>query len=205
MAVSSSGNNEPKSTTKITWQPDWRELDLVFGLAVDGAGGSTLLDPAAYASVPRDGIQLADVSVLGSAATDRIYAGVGSTVDAGPGSDELFNIDSQGGNLLVGGIGSDRFFLRPVNDVVIGGQLPHGRSRAWNLSFTALVDQVRDTFLIDSSDPGSGGALQIQDFELGVDDLLVDGVAAEGGWSAIRQQLQTLGITANAAPQLNTP
>ena len=51
MAVSSSGNNEPKSTTKITWQPDWRELDLVFGLAVDGAGGSTLLDPAAYASV----------------------------------------------------------------------------------------------------------------------------------------------------------
>ena len=205
MAVSSSGNNEPKSTTKVTWQPDWRELDLVFGLAVDGAGGSTLLDPAAYASVPRDGIQLADVTVLGSAATDRVYAGVGSTVDVGPGNDELFNTASLGDNLLVGGIGSDLFFLRPVNDVVIGGQLLTGAAGLGLSPFTALVDQVQDTFLIDSSDPGSGGALQIQDFELGVDVLLVDGVAAEGGWSAIRQQLQTLGITANAAPQLNTP
>jgi hypothetical protein len=48
----------------ITWQPGWRELDLVFGMALDGAGGSTPLDPAVYASVPRDGIQLADVTVL---------------------------------------------------------------------------------------------------------------------------------------------
>ena len=113
----------PEATPKISWQSTWRELDLVFGMAVDGAGSSTLLDPATYASVPRDGIQLADVTVLGSAAADRIYAGVGSTVDAGPGSDELFNTDSLGGNRLVGGIGSDRFFLRPVNDVVIGGRL----------------------------------------------------------------------------------
>ncbi|MCT0228898.1 hypothetical protein KQ300_11955 [Synechococcus sp. CS-1331] len=202
MAVSSSGNNEPKSTTKITWQPDWRELDLVFGLAVDGAGGSTLLDPAAYASVPRDGIQLADVTVLGSAVTDRIYAGVGSTVDVGHGSDELFNTDSLGGNILVGGLGSDRFFLRPVHDQVIGGQLLTGAAGLGLSPFTALVDQVRDTFLIDSSDPGSGGALQILDYAPDIDELLIDGVAPSGKWADVKELLRGLNVSINSVPEL---
>jgi phosphodiesterase/alkaline phosphatase D-like protein len=195
----------PETTPAISWQPGWSELDLVFGLAVDAAGRQTLLDPAAFATLPRAGIQLADVTVRGSDAGDRIFAGVGSRIDGAGGSDELFNTDSQGDNLLVGGNDADRFFLRPVNDRVIGGQLLPNAIALGLSAFTALVDQERDTFLIDSSDHGSAGTLQIQDFELGVDGLLVDGVALEGDWSAVRQQLQALGITVNAAPQLGTP
>ena len=187
----------------ITWQPGWRELDLVFGMAVDGAGGSTLLDPAAYASVPREGIQLADVTVLGSAAADRIYAGVGSTVDVGPGSDELFNTDSLGGNRLVGGIGSDRFFLRPVNDVVIGGRLLDDSAFLGLPAVIALGDRELDQFLIDSSDPAGVQPLQILDYEPAIDQLLVDGLAPQGEWSSIRRQLQDINVAINAAPQLN--
>ena len=196
---------EPEATAEISWQPNWRELDLVFGLAVDAAGDQTLLNPADFASLPRGGVQLADVSVLGSEAGDRIFAGVGSLIDGAGGSDELFNTDSQGGNRLVGGEGADTFFLRPIGDQIIGGQWFSGAAAFGLDPFTALVDQERDTFLIDSSDHGSAGTLQIQDFELGVDGLLVDGVALEGDWSAVRQQLQALGITVNAAPQLGTP
>jgi phosphodiesterase/alkaline phosphatase D-like protein len=187
----------------ITWQPGWRELDLVFGMAVDGAGSSTLIDPAAYASVPRDGIQLADVTVQGSAAADRIFAGVGSTVDAGGGSDELFNLESLGSNRLVGGSGADSFFLRPINDVVIGGRLLADPASFGLPAVIALVDRELDKFFIDSSDPAGVESLRILDYEPGIDNLLLDGVAPQGDWSAIRRQLQDLNVAINAAPQLN--
>jgi Ca2+-binding RTX toxin-like protein len=192
-----------QTTALISWQPGWRELDLVIGLAVDAAGTQTLLDPAGFATLPRAGVQLADVAVVASAAGDRIFAGVGSWIDGAGGDDELFNSDSQGSNLLVGGLGADRFFLRPVHDRIIGGELFSGAA-AFGLSpFTALVDRERDTFLIDSSDPGSSGPLQILDFEPGVDVLLVDGVAPGGDWALTRQQLQGLNVAINAAPQLS--
>jgi phosphodiesterase/alkaline phosphatase D-like protein len=193
----------PEATPEISWQSGWRELDLVIGMAVDGEGSSTLLDPAAYASVPRDGIQLADVTVLGSAAADRIYAGVGSTVDAGPGSDELFNTDSLGNNRLVGGSGSDSFFLRPVNDVVIGGSLLADPVSLGLPALIALVDRELDKFVIDSSDPAGVEPLRILDYEQGIDKLLLDGVAPQGDWLSIRKQLQDLNVAINAAPQLS--
>jgi predicted extracellular nuclease/phosphodiesterase/alkaline phosphatase D-like protein len=187
----------------ISWQPGWRELDLVFGMAVDGAGGSTLLDPAVYASVPREGIQLADVTVQGSAAAERIYAGVGSTVDLGPGSDELFNTDSLGGNVLVGGTGLDRFVMRAADDSVIGGSLQANADALGLPPVVALVDGERDTFLIDSSNPAPAGRLRILDYEPGVDQILLDGVTLQTPWPQTRSQLQSLNIDVNAAPQLN--
>jgi phosphodiesterase/alkaline phosphatase D-like protein len=193
----------PEATPEISWQSGWRELDLVIGMALDGAGSSTLLDPSAYASLPRDGIQLADVTVLGSAAADRILAGVGSTVDAGPGGDELFNSDSLGGNRLVGGIGSDSFFLRPVNDVVIGGRLLADSASLGLPAVIALGDLELDNFLIDSSDPPSLEPLRILDYEPGIDKLMLDGVAPQGNWLSIRKQLQDLNIAINAVPQLS--
>ena len=193
----------PEASPVVNWQPGWRELDLVFGMAVDATGAQTQLNPAAYATLPRAGVQLADVSVLGSQSNDRIFAGVGSVVDGADGDDTLFNTDSQGDNKLLGGIGADQFFLRPVHDQVIGGLLLSDAA-AFGLSpFTALVDQVRDTFLIDSSDPGSSGSLEILDYEPGIDKLLIDGVAPTGDWAAVRQQLQGLNVAVNAAPQIS--
>ena len=195
----------PEATPEINWQPDWRELDLVIGLAVDSGGGQTLLNPADFASLPRGGVRLADVSVLGSDSTDRIFAGIGSAINAAGGDDELFNTDSQGSNLLIGGGGVDHFFLRAVNDRVIGGGLLSNATALGLSPFTALVDQERDNFLIDASDARGAGVLQIHDFELGVDALLIDGVAPAGNWLAIHQQLHTQGITVNAVPQLSIP
>jgi len=186
----------------ITWQPGWRELDLIFGLAFDAMAASTRLDPAAYASMPRDGVQLADVRVQGSPEADRVVVGAGATVEAGAGSDELDNTDSRGGNLLAGGMGTDRFLLRAAGDTVIGGDL---LANASGLGLPAVVGQVdgeRDVFLIDSSNPSPDGTLAILDFELGRDELLLDGLAPTGSWTTIRQQLQALGIAVNAAPQL---
>ena len=193
----------PEATPLINWQPAWTELDLVFGLAVDATGAQTLLDPAAYATLPRVGVQLADVSVLGSQNPDRIFAGVGSLVDGAAGDDELFNIDSLGGNQLVGGLGSDQLFLQAANDQVIGGLL-FSDAAAFGLSpFSALVDRERDSFLIDSSDPSNSGSLEILDYEPGIDKLLIDGVAPTGDWAAVRQQLQGLNVAVNAAPQIS--
>ena len=186
----------------ITWQPDWRELDLIFGLAVDSAGLPTVFDPAAYASVPRDGVQLADVRVQGSSRADRVFVGVGSRVDTSDGSDELDNIDSLGDNLLVGGSGSDRFFLTAVNDLIIGGQLFASVPSLKLSNYTALVDHVRDDYLIDTSGATSIAPLQILDYEPGIDQLLIDGVAPIGDWGAIRQQLGSLNVNINSAPQL---
>jgi hypothetical protein len=206
LASSDTPTVDPDSTPQIRWQPGWRELDLVFGLAVDAAGGQTLLDPADFATLPRAGVQLADVTLLGSDQGDRIFAGVGSLIDGAGGSDELFNTDSLGGNRLVGGIGSDRFFLRSVNDLVIGGQLI-SNPFAFGSPFTARADRQRDSFLIESSDAGSPGEdpLRILDFEIGLDQLLLDGLAPAGDWAAICAQLQALNISINAVPELTQP
>lgn len=196
------GNAIQLGSDVIGWQPSWSELDLVFGLANDSAGNQILLDPANFATLPRANVQLADVSVLGSEAGERIFAGIGSLIDAAGGNDELFNTDSQGDNVLVGGTGADRFFLRPINDRIIGGQLFSSATDFGLPSFTALVDKERDSFLIDSSNPGSTDSLQILDYEPGIDELLIDGVAPSGEWAAVRQQLQVLNVAINAAPQL---
>jgi hypothetical protein len=183
----------------ITWQSAWRELDLVFGLVLDSAGQQTLLDPAAFATVPRDGVQLPDVTVKGSDLSDRIFVAAGSTVEAGAGADELFNTDSLAGNLLLGGDGVDRFYLRAVADTVIGGNRL-ARATDFGLPATmASVDQVADIFLIDSSDP-SGESLQILDFNIGVDQILLDGQTPKGTWTQIKQQLSDHDIFINATP-----
>jgi phosphodiesterase/alkaline phosphatase D-like protein len=183
----------------INWQAGWRELDLVFGIAVDAAGQQTLLDPAAYAAVPRDGVQLPDVIVQGSDLSDRIIVSAGSRVEAGGGADELFNTDSLAGNLLLGGDGTDRFYLRAAADTVIGGNLLASAPDLGLPATIASVDQVADTFLIDGSDP-SGELLQILDFNIGVDQIWLDGQTPQGTWTQIRQQLLDHAISINATP-----
>ncbi|MEB3270948.1 MAG: alkaline phosphatase D family protein, partial [Synechococcus sp.] len=189
----------------INWQPNWRELDLNFGLAFAAAGDFTRLDPAAYASVPRAGVQLADVQVQGSDADDRVVLGVGSTVNTGAGNDLLDNSDSQGGNLLVGGSGRDEFLLRVADDRVIGAELLADASSLGLPAVVGLADDQRDVFLVDSSNPAPEGTLHILDYELGRDVLLLDGIAPVGDWSSIRRGLQDLGISVNATPQLSSP
>ena len=187
----------------INWQPAWRELDLTFGVAVDASGQLIDLDPSAYATVPRDGVELPDVSVNGSGDSDRIFVATGSTVEAGAGGDELFNTDSLGGNRLVGGDGVDRFFLRTAGDAVIGGNLLADATALGLPAIIASADSEADIFQLDTSDPGDG-VLHILDFNPGVDQILLDGQAPQGSWTQIRQQLLASGIAINAVPSFTT-
>lgn len=75
-------SGDPDRDSLITWRPGWQELDLITGLVVEASGAQTLLDPAAFATLPRNGIQLADVRVLGSAGSDWVVLGACSAAAA---------------------------------------------------------------------------------------------------------------------------
>ncbi|AFY28987.1 ExeM/NucH family extracellular endonuclease [Cyanobium gracile] len=196
----------PEQGGPIQWQPGWKELDLVFGAAVDNGGNLTLLDPAAYGAVPERGIQLANVTVIGSEAPDTVYAGVGSRIEGRGGSDQFFNSESLGGNVLVGGGGADQFFLGQARDVVIGGGLIDPARTPGLAPATALADREADQFLIDSSAAvATAPPLRISDFEVGRDTAFIDGQQLQGTWEQIKQALAAAGIQANAAPDLAMP
>jgi len=194
---------QPEALPVIRWQPGWHELDLVLAMAVDISAGQVLLSPSDYTTLPRSGVQLADVTVQGSDAGDRIFAGVGSLIDAAGGSDDLFNTDSQGENLLIGGADADQMFLIPLSDQVIGGRLLRN-APVFGSGTIAEADRKPDRFFIDSSsvDATSGGPLRILDFERGLDVLLLDGQSPMGDWSSLRTQLQALNISINTVPEL---
>ncbi|MBW4531150.1 MAG: ExeM/NucH family extracellular endonuclease [Aphanothece saxicola GSE-SYN-MK-01-06B] len=196
----------PEQGGPILWQPGWQELDLVFGAAVDNGGNVTLLDPAAYGAVPEQGIQLANVTVIGSEAPDTIYVGAGSRIEGRGGSDRFFNTESLGGNVLVGGGGVDQFFLAQARDLVIGGRLIDPTGTSGLAPATALADDEADQFLIDSSMAvAAAEPLRIRDFEVDTDLAFIDGLQLQGSWAQIKQALAAAGIQANAAPELATP
>ena len=85
---------------------------------------------------------------------------------------------------------------------MIGGKLFTGSAALGLSPFTALVDLERDSFLIDSSETGSAGALQILDYAPGIDELLIDGVAPSGKWAEVKAVLRGLNVSINSAPEL---
>ncbi|MCP9823711.1 alkaline phosphatase, partial [Cyanobium sp. L1E-Cus] len=185
----------------ISWQPNWSELDLTFGLAIDATGAATPLDPAAYASVPRDGVQLADVRVQGSTGADRIFTGIGSLIDAHEGNDELFTTDSLGNNTLIGGKGIDNFYLKQSSDWIIGGSLFGNHEKYGTNPYTALSDITTDKFYIDSSSFQEGKPpVTISDFSFGTDQAFIDGLAVTGDWQQITDKLSRAGVLLNATP-----
>ena len=197
--------NQNKTPKQISWLESWKELDLIYGLATDLNGKQILLDPAIYAISPRAGIQLADALVTGSKVSDRIYAGIGSRIDGADGNDELHNIDSAGSNILIGGVGIDSFYLGHTQDIAIGGSLLANPEKYNAPTTTALKDNVLDKFYIDSSTYTQGKPLlTIADFNIGTDQIFIDGVAQTSEWSALKNKLTSIGVNANAAPQIES-
>lgn len=195
------GNAIQLGSDVIGWQPSWSELDLVFGLANDSAGNQILLDPANFATLPRANVQLADVSVLGSEAGDRIFAGIGSQIDAAGGNDVLFNTDSQGANLLIGGAGNDVFYLKAIDDIIIGGTLVAKTNQANHQPYLALPDSERDTFNLISENYNRNTPLTILDYEPNHDQILVDGFSSTAPWPEQKKSLAALGFLVNAIPE----
>ena len=194
----------PEATPQISWQPGWKELDLVFGMAVTNDGGQILLEPEAFATLPRNSVRLADVTVLGSDGSDRIFSGIGSVVDAAGGSDELFNENSQGGNLLVGGAGNDNFYLPAVDDTVIGGTLVANTNQTDLRPYLALPDGERDSFRLLSDGFTTNTSLSILDYEPDLDQILIDGIQSTGPWQEQKQSLAEQGFLINAIPEVQS-
>ena len=194
----------PEPKPHITWQPEWSELDLVFGLAVRGDGSLIELDPSGYATQPRSGVQLADVTVSGSEASDQIFVGIGSVVKAGGGSDTLFNSGDTGENLLIGGDGTDRFFLAPTHDRVAGGSITESFILGGSAPFFALPDQEPDQFNLLADGFSAETPLSILDYEPGLDQILIDGVTLSGEWMQLKASLADQGFLINAIPSVGS-
>ena len=151
-------------------------------------------------------MQLADVTIQGSDGADRIFAGVGSLIDAAGGSDELFNTVSQGGNRLVGGFGYDSFYLNASNDVVIGGLLisdASGPRSSISYPTAAIIDETPDKFyILSDAVAGDTSKVSIVDYEIGIDQAFIDGKAVSGNWQLAKEELLKAGVSINAAPIL---
>jgi hypothetical protein len=139
------------SKTTINWDSSWQELDLTFGIAINRDGSEQLLEPADYGVTPDGGVQFADVILLGSDSADRVYASFDNYINAKGGNDTLFSIDNYTGNQIVGGTGSDTFYLQATNNLILGGEIFED-SESYSLSSdVALADFEADTYLIESS------------------------------------------------------
>ena len=188
----------------INWDESWKELDLVFGIAINNDGSEVLLNPSDYDVTPDGGVQFADVALLGSDSTNRIYAGFNNHIDARGGNDILYSIDDYAGNQIIGGTGTDTFFLRTTNNLILGGEI-FGNPESHALSgHVGLADFESDTYLIESSSEqvSLSQYLKIYDFEVNRDSVFIDGLKIEvSDWTTARNLLSSNNIDINATPE----
>jgi hypothetical protein len=200
MANDSSNLNK----TIINWDSSWQELDLTFGLAINRDGSEQLLEPADYGVTPDGGVQFADVRLLGSDSADRVYASFDNHINTKGGNDTLFSIDNYTGNQIVGGTGSDTFYLQATNNLILGGEI-FENSESYALSgHVGLADFEADTYLIESSSEqvSLSQYLKIYDFEVNRDSLSIDGLKIEvSDWTTARDLLSSNNIDINATPE----
>ena len=190
--------------TVINWNESWKELDLVFGTAISNDSSEVLLDPSNYGVTPYGGVQFADVALLGSDSANRVYASFDNYINTKGGNDTLFSIDDYTGNQIVGGTGSDTFFLQATDNLILGGEI-FADSDSHDLSNNvALTDFEADAFLVASSSKqvSLGQDLKIHDFEVNRDSVSIDGLKIDASdWTAARDLLSTNKIDINATPE----
>ena len=190
--------------TVINWNESWKELDLVFGTAISNDSSEVLLDPSNYGVTPHGGVQFADVALLGSDSANRVYASFDNYINTKGGNDTLFSIDDYTGNQIVGGTGSDTFFLQATDNLILGGEI-FADSDSHDLSNNvALTDFEADAFLVASSSKqvSLGQDLKIHDFEVNRDSVSIDGLKIDASdWPAARDLLSTNKIDINATPE----
>jgi hypothetical protein len=188
----------------INWDESWKELDLVFGIAINNDGSEVLLNPSDYDVTPDGGVQFADVALLGSDSANRIYAGFNNHIDARGGNDILYSIDDYAGNQIIGGTGTDTFFLQTTNNLILGGEI-FGNPESHALSgHVGLADFEADTYLIESSPEqvSLSQYLKIYDFEVNRDSLSINGLKIEvSDWTTARNLLSSNNIDINATPE----
>jgi hypothetical protein len=192
------------SQATINWDESWKELDLVFGIAINSNGSEVLLNPSDYGVTPHVGVQFADVALLGSDSANRVYAGFNNHIDARGGNDVLFSIDDYIGNQIVGGTGSDTFYLQANNNFILGGEIFADSGSHALSNDVALTDFEADNYLIESSTEqvSLNQYLKIYDFEVNRDSLSIDGLKVEvSDWTTTRDLLSSNNIDINATPE----
>ena len=192
----------------ILWNPEWRQLDLSLGYALDHHDNLLRLNVADQTSSTNPGGRLHGLDIDGSSAADVVFASAGNSVDLNAGQDTLFSLDpNAGSNRFYGGDQSDRFFLAAAGDLAYGGIKLQDSDESG-------ADGDQNTFFIDldaRTTIASGSApIEIRDFQLGRDSItLIEGdpslstplpitAATYFEW---RNKLQTTyNVAINAAP-----
>jgi hypothetical protein len=188
----------------INWDESWKELDLVFGIAIYNDSSEVLLNPSNYGVTPHGGVQFADVALLGSDSANRVYASFDNYINAKGGNDILFSIDNYTGNQIVGGTGSDTFYLQATNNLILGGEVFADSDSHALSNDVALTDFEADAYLIESSSKqvSLSQYLKIYDFEVNRDSLFIDGLKIEvADWATTRGLLSSNNIDINATPE----
>jgi hypothetical protein len=180
-------------TTLLSWDSNWKELDLASNLADNGG------EDFVFLKLPPAG---SSYEVHANSDSNTIYAGSDNLIDTDDGADLLLSLDGQN-NILFGGNGPDTFVLNAPGDTVYGG-LYRSAGEALPTDgflnrFEVLLDGIKD----------AGSPVSIQDLQLDLDELFVDfnGTAEErdgsvslGDYTALKEQLASNGVLLNAAP-----
>lgn len=180
-------------TTLLSWDSNWKELDLALNLADDGGDDFVLLEP------PPEG---SSYEVHANSDGNTIYAGYNNLIDADAGADILLSLDGEG-NILYGGSGPDTFVLNAPGDTVYGGLYrPTGEVLATD-GYLNRFEVFLDGLNVSDS------PLLIQDLQLDLDELFVDfngtsenrdGSISFDEYTALKDQLAANGVLLNAAP-----
>jgi len=180
-------------STLLSWDSNWKELDLANNLADSGGEDFILIEPPPAGSA---------YEVHANGDRNTIYAGSNNVIDAEDGADQLNSWDGQN-NVLFGGNGSDTFTLNAPGDTVFGGLfrsfgeiLP---TDGFLNRFEVALDGIKD----------AGNPLSIKDLQLELDELFVDfdgisenrdGSVALAEYTELKSILQSNGVELNAAP-----
>ena len=180
-------------STLLSWDSNWKELDLANNLADNGGKDFVLLNPPPEGSA---------YEVHANGDSNTIYAGSNNVIDADDGADQLNSWDGQD-NILFGGNGPDTFILNAPGDTVFGGLFRSSGeilpTDGFRNRFEVALDGIKD----------AENPLAIQDLQLNLDELFVDfGSASENRYGSValaeyaelKAILQSNGVELNAAP-----
>ena len=179
--------------TPLTWDDNWKELDLANNLADAGEEDLVLVPP------PPEG---SSYEVHANGDSNRIFAGTGNVIDADDGADQLLSLDGKN-NILYGGSGPDTFILNGPGDTVFGGLY---RAEGDVLAADGFTNRFE---VLLNGIKNAGIPLSIQDLQIELDELFVDfdgtqqnrdGAVTATEYTALKAQLQSNGVQLNAAP-----
>ncbi|MGL6339336.1 MAG: calcium-binding protein [Waterburya sp.] len=154
-------------------------FNAIFGTAkgdfIDARAGNDLIDGGRGDDLIKAGLGSdfvlggsGDDIIFGEGGNDVIYGGNGNdSIDGGEGNDVIFG--GNGDDSILGGLGDDTIFGDKGNDTIIGGS---GND-------VLFGGKGEDVFAFDASDFSSKAISRVEDFTVGQDSLVIEGISSD--------------------------